>query len=350
MASGALVVALIAPALAAAEPDFERRDQPVTRADLFILRRADEILADPTRWNRADTRVCKPEDRTFSLFCALQRACLDVLGEYQHRRAALQEVRFIIEERADPKTLGGHRLMGWNNLPSTTFADIKRVLATATERVSARLRAPPAAPPAEVSFPTADGGVVYADLYGKGSRALVLAHGGRFDKGSWAMQARALAQAGYRVLAIDFRGRGRSRGGPARSPSDDGSRHDVLAAVRYLRKTGARRVAVIGASFGGGAAAQAALEAPGEIDRLVLLACEVDDPERLAVRKLFILARDDPGSDGAPRLRGIQPQYDRALQPKELVLLDGSAHAQLIFETRQGPRLMQEILRFLRQR
>lgn len=36
-----------------------------------------------------------------------------------------------------------------------------------------------------VSFPTEDGGVVYADIYGKGERGLVLAHGGRFNKESW---------------------------------------------------------------------------------------------------------------------------------------------------------------------
>jgi hypothetical protein len=31
-----------------------------------------------------------------------------------------------------------------------------------------------------VSFPTQDVGVVYADMYGKGERGVVLAHGGRF--------------------------------------------------------------------------------------------------------------------------------------------------------------------------
>ena len=36
-----------------------------------------------------------------------------------------------------------------------------------------------------VSFPTEDGGVVYADVYGEGDRAVVLAHGGQFNKESW---------------------------------------------------------------------------------------------------------------------------------------------------------------------
>lgn len=35
-----------------------------------------------------------------------------------------------------------------------------------------------------ISFPTEDGGPVCADLYGQGTRAVVLAHGGRFSKGA----------------------------------------------------------------------------------------------------------------------------------------------------------------------
>ncbi len=202
--------------------------------------------------------------------------------------------------------------------------------------------------PEPVSFPTEDGGVVHADLFGRGGRGVVLAHGGRFTKESWATQAETLARAGFRTLAIDFRGRGQSRGGPQPTSAED-VHFDVLAAVRYLRATGAATVSVIGASFGGGAAAQAAVEAgEGEIDRLVLLAASaIDEPERMKGRTLFITARDDTTGSGALRLPAIQDQYDRAPGPKELVILDGAAHAQYLFDTDQGERLMREILRFL---
>jgi hypothetical protein len=40
-------------------------------------------------------------------------------------------------------------------------------------------------PPEQVSFPTQDGGLIYANMYGKGDRGVVLAHGGRFTKESW---------------------------------------------------------------------------------------------------------------------------------------------------------------------
>jgi pimeloyl-ACP methyl ester carboxylesterase len=208
-----------------------------------------------------------------------------------------------------------------------------------------------AVPPGQeqVSFPTADGGVVYADVYGEGARAVVLAHGARFDKESWATQAQALAEAGYRVVAIDFRGRGQSRGGPeARSP-DDGVYFDVLAAVRYLHESGAKTVSVVGASFGGWAPAQAAVVSPGQIDRIVLLATTVDEPELLEGAKLFIVTRDDSRGGGVRRLPEIRDQYERAREPKELVILEGSAHAQFVFETEQGESLMREIMRFLSQ-
>jgi pimeloyl-ACP methyl ester carboxylesterase len=198
-----------------------------------------------------------------------------------------------------------------------------------------------------VSFATDDGGVVYADLYGKGARGVVLAHGGQFNKESWAKQAQTLETAGFRVLAIDFRGYGKSHGGPHLKPDDGGTRFDVLAAVRYLRRKGSKTVSVVGASFGGSAAAEASAESkPGEIDRIVLLAAPASAPENLKGRKLFIVARDDVSGEGL-RLPGILANYEKAPQPKELIILDGSAHAQFLFETDQGERVMREILRFL---
>ena len=207
---------------------------------------------------------------------------------------------------------------------------------------------PAGEPPEQVSFSTQDGGLIYANLYGKGARGVVLAHGARFNKESWEKQARVLAKSGFRVLAIDFRGYGQSKGPGQEDPFSAPLYFDVLAAVRYLRKTGAKTVAVIGGSMGGGAAGDASIKAkPGEIDRLVLLAATSNGPpEKLKGRKLFILARDDANAAG-PRLPKVREQYEKTSDPKELLLLDGSAHAQFLFETDQGERLMREILRFL---
>jgi pimeloyl-ACP methyl ester carboxylesterase len=199
-----------------------------------------------------------------------------------------------------------------------------------------------------VSFPTEDRGLVYADVYGKGDKGVVLAHGGRFNKQSWEKQAQALVAAGFRVLALDFRGYGKSRGPGDSAPMDAPLHMDVLAAVRYLHKSGAKSVSVIGGSMGGGAAGDASISSQqGEIDRLVFLGAAPNEPaDKRKSPSLFIVARDDASEDG-PRLPGIQKQYEKAPKPKELIILDGSAHAQYLFQTDQGERVMQEILRFL---
>jgi len=214
--------------------------------------------------------------------------------------------------------------------------------------IVALLFAADAAAPVTVSFPTEDGGLVYADVYGEGDRGVVLAHGGQFNKESWEKQARTLAAAGFRVLAIDFRGYGKSRGPGQSDPMDAPLYLDVLAAVRYLRKTGAKTVSVVGASMGGWAAGDASIASqPGEIDRLVFLGAAPNArADKLKSPSLFIVARDDASGDG-PRLPGIRQQYEKAPEPKELIILDGSAHAQFLFQTDQRERVMREILRFL---
>ena len=52
-------------------------------------------------WDRADDRICEDGDETFSLYCALKFATIDEVGEYQHRRTALQEVRFALEDLSE---------------------------------------------------------------------------------------------------------------------------------------------------------------------------------------------------------------------------------------------------------
>jgi esterase/lipase len=203
--------------------------------------------------------------------------------------------------------------------------------------------------PKRVSFPTEDGGTIYADLYGKGERAVVLAHGGRFNKESWGKQASILMKTGFKVLAIDFRGYGQSKGPGDKEPMSAPLYLDILAAVRYLHQTGSRNVSVVGGSMGGTAAADASIHAkPGEIDRIVLIgAAGGGPPEKLMVPKLFIVTREDTRGDGVVRLTKIQEQFEKAPGVKKLKVLEGSAHAQAIFATPQGEQLMNEILQFL---
>lgn len=190
---------------------------------------------------------------------------------------------------------------------------------------------------------------IEADLYGSGDRAVVLAHGGRFNKESWEAQAKTLADAGFMAVAIQFRGDGKNPDGtPGSSGSPEDNAADVLAAVAYCHRAGAKTVSAIGGSFGGDAVADAdVLSNPGEIDRIVLLGSDGGEhPENLKARTLFLVARDDTSSFG-PRLPAISAAYAKAPQPKKLVVVEGSAHAQFLFATSQGPSILKQILQFL---
>jgi len=119
---------------------------PVTKADLQIVKQAQKILDSPSKWNRADNRVCPSDAKTFSLYCALENATKAVSGQFEHRGAAMQEARFVIDEIA-PNRNYDHRLMGYNNDPSTTFADIQKVLHLLENRIGHRLKEKPSQTP-----------------------------------------------------------------------------------------------------------------------------------------------------------------------------------------------------------
>jgi L-rhamnose mutarotase len=112
---------------------------PVTKADVRIVQRAREILNSPAKWNRADNRVCPANAKTFSLYCALEKATDEVSGHFEHRGAAMQEARFVIEDVAPNWKEYTHRLMDYNNDRRTTFADIQRVFQLLEDRIAKRL-------------------------------------------------------------------------------------------------------------------------------------------------------------------------------------------------------------------
>lgn len=191
----------------------------------------------------------------------------------------------------------------------------------------------------EVSFKTSDGGEIFANLYGEGSRAVVLAHGAVFNKESWHLQAMALKERGLKALAVDFRGYGKSTAGKkGRTLS-----LDVLAAIDYLKSQGAETVSIVGGSMGGRASAEASVASkPGDIYRIILLAHPpIDSPNEIKGDKLFIV------SEGDRLAASVQSQYKKAAKPKRLEILEGSAHAQHIFKTNQAEKLTNLIFDFL---
>lgn len=125
--------------VAQADAIMNAHDRVVDASDLAILDHSLALITTDSEWNRADTRQCDPADTKFTLFCALQKASMEVLGQYEHRRAALQEVRFAVEEATVGRQYE-HRLRDFNNDPHTTLADLRSVIVIARQRVAARLR------------------------------------------------------------------------------------------------------------------------------------------------------------------------------------------------------------------
>lgn len=102
--------------------------------DRRILQRAAAILNADSVWNRADNRKCAESARVWSIYCAVQKAAIEVTGGFHHRRPAAELVRVIVEERTKDRSYE-HRLMDYNNDPTTTLADVRTLFAQAIARI-----------------------------------------------------------------------------------------------------------------------------------------------------------------------------------------------------------------------
>jgi hypothetical protein len=62
-----------------------------------------------------------------------------VTGNFRHRSAAMQEARFVIDDIAPNRKTYNHRLMDYNNDPTTKFADVQKFFRLLQERITERL-------------------------------------------------------------------------------------------------------------------------------------------------------------------------------------------------------------------
>ena len=110
-----------------------------TDLDRRIVERAAGILATETVWDRADDRQCAPDDKSWSMYCAIHRASLEVTGGFHHRRPCLQVVRAILWERvADERKKGRkypHIMMDYNNDTAIRLADVQSLFTEAAARM-----------------------------------------------------------------------------------------------------------------------------------------------------------------------------------------------------------------------
>jgi pimeloyl-ACP methyl ester carboxylesterase len=131
-------------------------------------------------------------------------------------------------------------------LPASTAAGTAPIEFCATDKTVA---------PKLVRFRAADGARLLGVALGTGRVGVVLSHQLGSDFCEWLPYAKKLSREGYRTLAFSFRGSGSSEAGSASPARLD---RDVIAAAGELRRLGARRVVIVGASMGGTASLVAA--------------------------------------------------------------------------------------------
>lgn len=105
----------------------------------------------------------------------------------------------------------------------------------------------------------------YGDENPQATRTIVLLHGLGANGSSWRPQVPALMAAGYRVLAPDLRGFGRSS-----YPGQTGIAEMAGDVAHLLRTVGDGPAHIVGLSMGGTVALQLALEQPALVRSLVL--------------------------------------------------------------------------------
>lgn len=183
-----------------------------------------------------------------------------------------------------------------------------------------------------VTLTTQDGIEVDAALVGDGELGVVLGHQFRSDFCSWVPFAKQLAQRHMRALAINF----------ASSSIDD----DMVAGSEELRRRGAERIILVGASMGGtaalvaagqvGADGVAALSAPREFGGLDALPAV----RRLEIPALFLVGRQDASfARDARRLHEATTSSNKAL-----VVTSGAEHGTDLLQDADAERALLEFL------
>jgi pimeloyl-ACP methyl ester carboxylesterase len=155
-----------------------------------------------------------------------------------------------------------------------------------------------------VSFRAAGGARLAGNVLGRGPTGVVFAHTTGADRCQWLPFARELAKNAYRSLVFDMRGYGSSTGITNTDPH-----LDVIAAAAELRRRGAKRIVLAGASMGG----TGVLAAAPRIRPAIRGVAEFSAPtafggvsalsavKQLKVPALFVAGRDDGDFAAATR-------------------------------------------------
>jgi pimeloyl-ACP methyl ester carboxylesterase len=173
--------------------------------------------------------------------------------------------------------------------------------------------------PGELRFRAADGTRLVGHRFGHGRTFVVLAHESRGSLCDWAPYGRRLARLGLSAFAFDFRNYGQSQTRAYRNGQSQGV--DVAAAVKLVRRLGARKVFVVGASLGGSAVISAGASVRPPVNGVVSVSGAADladalgSAARLKVPVLYLAGRYDVQfAEDAQRLYDATGSSDKTLK------------------------------------
>ncbi len=113
-------------------------DAPPTYQDLEILELAEATMSDERVWDRSANRRCSPSAVTWTLYCALRDATVEVTGEFHDRQPALVILREVIDgvfrEFAFERPL-----IDYNTYEDAILVEMHRLLSSAQARVRQQL-------------------------------------------------------------------------------------------------------------------------------------------------------------------------------------------------------------------
>lgn len=127
--------------------------------------------------------------------------------------------------------------------------------------------------------------VHYQEAGEKANPVLVLIHGFASSTLVWSKVFLSLAQAGFRVIAVDLLGFGYS-GKPRNGEYTITGQANLL--MKLLERLGIKRATLVGSSYGGAVAATCALDHPQRVDKLVLIGTVNNNrPLRFKLMRIF---------------------------------------------------------------
>jgi dienelactone hydrolase len=195
---------------------------------------------------------------------------------------------------------------------------------------------------------TSDGVRLYAATTGDGKKAVVLLHESPANLCGWLDTMKLLADHGFRALAIDFRGWGRSTVDRSKGLS---VRPDIEAAVDEAKAEGSDEVFLMGASYGG--AAELTYGPDVGVDGIVSLSGELKLPylnaigavPRLKAPLLVLAGRTDGAANAADAHKLIQAAGS---SDKRAEVFPGAYHGwALLDDAPYGPRAQKLVLDWL---